>query len=121
MDINQARTIDVTEVMRIFKSGDIAAQKAFIEKCPPSIFKDATLGMINPCSRLETILTGLNILAASYCEGINCELGITLSKATCLLSQESFDANPTITHLINVGRSAINCVVGFSLWESIKH
>jgi hypothetical protein len=105
--------IDVPQVIRLFKSGDVTAQKAFIEACPPARFQETALGMINPYSLLETILTGLNMLATNYCEGINCELGITLSKAIYLLSQEAFEENSVNTHLSNARRSAINCAQGF--------
>jgi hypothetical protein len=106
---------DIDRVVQIFKSGNLADQRAYIESCPPSQFKNAALSAINPYSRMDTILMGLNMLASTYCEGIDCELGIKLSKASYLLSQEAFKANPSVGHLTNAGQSVSNCVVGFSL------
>jgi hypothetical protein len=106
---------DIDRVVQIFKSGNLADQRAYIESCPPSQFKNAALSAINPYSRMDRILMGLNMLASTYCEGIDCELGIKLSKASYLLSQEAFKANPSVGHLTNAGQSVSNCVVGFSL------
>ncbi|MEH2306820.1 CHAT domain-containing protein [Nostoc sp.] len=112
MDDSQAITVDINDIVRIFKSRDIAAQRAFIEACPSSRFKNTALSTINSYSFLDTTLMGLNLLAETYCEGIDCELGITLSKAIYQLFQEAFEATPRNSHLMNAGTSAINCVKG---------
>jgi CHAT domain-containing protein len=104
---------DVKGIVHLFKSGDITAKKAFIQGCPPSRFKETVLGMIAPYTHLDTLLIGLNILAETYCRGIDCKLGITLSKAIYLLSQDAFEENPANTHLSNARGSAINCAQGF--------
>jgi CHAT domain-containing protein/tetratricopeptide (TPR) repeat protein len=99
----------VAEVMQLFKSGDSAAQKAFLAACPPSRMKNAAVSVVGV--RLDTTLMGLNILAETYCRGIDCELGVTLSQASYLLSQQAYDAKPSGTHLVNVARSALNWAI----------
>ncbi|HSF30837.1 MAG TPA: CHAT domain-containing protein [Candidatus Tectomicrobia bacterium] len=100
----------VAQVMQLFMSGDLAAQKAFLAACPPSRLKNAAVSIVG--GQLDTTLVGLNMLAETYCRGIDCELGMILSKASYLLAQQAYGAKPTSTHLVNAARSAINWAIG---------
>jgi CHAT domain-containing protein len=125
---------DVAKVIKLFQSGDLAAQRAFIAACPDSPMREPVLNFINP----DRILTSLTLLADTYCRGIDCQLGITLGQASYQLSQKAFETisakihhlkatNKAIDHtkelqdledwlaLIrnNAANSAVSCVVGF--------
>ncbi len=100
------------DVIRLFKSGDIAARKAFIATCPPS--PRATSAVLS--LDMELALTALNFLAEPYCRGIDRELGITLSEASYLLSRQAFEETPNLSgqHLFNTAKSAINYAIALS-------
>lgn len=102
---------EVANLVRLFKSLDTTAQRAFLQACPPSRMKEAALGALSP-THLDTTLMGLNLLADTYSRGSDCELGITISKTVFFLAKEAFEADRSVNHLINAGRGAINCLLG---------
>src|SRR5919109_736309 len=94
----------VTDLVLLFKSGDLPAQRTFLAGCPPSRMQDTAMSTIG--GPLDMILTSLNLLAETYCQGIDSELGIKLSEAIYRLSTEAYDANGIHTYLWIAANSA---------------
>jgi len=105
---------DVNKLVNLFKSKNVEALKSFMGQCPPAGMKNVAVDAIHQYSRPESMLLALNILAESYSRGIDPELGVALSKAIYMYSQELFTGEPSTNHLYNAGRAAINCAIGLN-------
>jgi hypothetical protein len=105
---------DVNRLIKLFNGKNVEALKSFIEQCPPARMKKVAVDTINQYALPHSIILALNMLVESYSRGIDPELGITLSKAIYLYSQELFAGDPSTHHLYNAGRAAINCVIGLN-------
>lgn len=100
--------INRNELMRIFKSRDVAAQQAFIDKCPPSPFRE-TASLMAGLGRPESGIMALDILAMDYARGINCKLGAEIAKVCHKLACGAFKIQgpgPADVYLLYAGRSA---------------
>ena len=100
-------TITVEDVIRLFRSGDIAARKAFFAELSPSHL--ATETVFSPY--LDLALIALNRWINPYCLGADIELGMILSKAAYQLSQQLFDVNQNRNFLDTAEASAHNYAI----------
>jgi hypothetical protein len=105
---------DVNHWIALFKNKNVEALKSLIEQWPSASMKNVAVDTIRQYTRPESLMLALNMLVESYSRGIDPELGITLSKAIYLYSQELFAGDPSTNHLYNAGRAAINCVIGLN-------
>ncbi len=105
---------DVENIINLLKSKDVNSLRAFVAKCPPASMKAVTVSMIQEYMPADTLLVALNMVVEDYSRGVAPELGVTLSKAIYLYSQELFAQDESNTHLVNAGRSATNCVIGLN-------
>ena len=80
-----------TEVVSLFKSGDLAAQKAFITQCPPSPNKEIAETVISKDPLLSVLV--LHYLASGYVQSVYLEFGTVISKACYLLAREYFEGD----------------------------
>jgi CHAT domain-containing protein len=95
---------EVANLMQLFKSGNIAMQRKFLETCPPSIAKEAALKWLHP-EYLELTLMAFCMVADTYSRGINPELGVAMNTAAFLLAQEGFQADRNRDFLKVAGQS----------------
>jgi CHAT domain-containing protein len=96
---------DIAKVIKLFQSGDLAAQKAYIlSACPPSPMREQVLNFINP----DRVLTSLTLLADNYCRGIDCQLAITLGQASYQLSDKAFETISAKIHRLKATNKAID-------------
>jgi len=104
--------INRNELMRIFKSRDVGAQQAFIDKCPPSSMREAA-SLAAGLGRPESGIMALDILAADYARGTNCKLGAEIAEVCYKLACGAFKIQgpgPANVYLLSAGRSAIGHV-----------
>ena len=107
-NIQSQSSYNVNQVVKLFQSRNLVAQRKFIATCPDSPMRDTALKLINH----NTILISLSLLASDYSRGINCQLGIIIGEACYQLSQQVFD-------LLAAKNGAVSCIV---VWESLgKH
>ena len=108
-------TITVEDVIRLFKSGDITARKAFFAELSPSHL--ATETVFSP--HLDLALISLNLWVDPCCRGGDIELGMILSKAAYQLSQQLFDTNQNRNFLTTAEGAAHNYAI--ALMASGQH
>ena len=84
-------SLKTTEVVSLFKSGDLAAQKAFITQCPPSPNKEIAETVISKDPLLSVL--ALHYLASGYVQSVYLEFGTVISKACYLLAREYFEGD----------------------------
>jgi len=100
------------ELLRIFRSDNSAAKQKFISQLPDSPMKQ-TAQMMAGLSSPEAGISALDMLASSYCYGIDSELGFQLGKCCYELSIEAYEKYGPGTgnaYLLSAGRCAISCV-----------
>lgn len=102
---------EVADLMQLFKSGNVAAQRKFLETCPPAIAKEAAIGSLHP-EYLEVTLMGFCLVADTYSRGVNPGLGVAMNTASFLLAKEAFEVDHNRDYLNVAGQSAVSRLIG---------
>jgi hypothetical protein len=111
---NKGFASEVDELLQLFRSKDVEAIRDFIQRCPPARFKEVAVYAIQDYVSPELMFFTMNRLVENYSRGIAPRLGITLSQAIYLYSQELFAESALNAHLQNAGHAAVNSVIGFN-------